>query len=97
MNRFSFTGIVVAAGLLAVTVFGNAGLVVAAETQPNILFFLADDLGWRDLGCYGSKFYESPTLDRLATSGIRFTNAYTAATVCSQKSVDHTGDMLLCI
>ena len=83
MNRFSFTRVVVAAGLLAVTALGQAGLVVAAETKPNILFFLADDLGWRDLGCYGSKFYESPTLDRLATSGIRFTNAYTAATVCS--------------
>lgn len=54
-----------------------------AADRPNILFFLADDLGWRDLGCYGSIFYESPTLDRLAQEGIRFTNAYTAGTACS--------------
>lgn len=53
------------------------------SSPPNILFFLADDLGWRDLGCYGSRFYESPTLDQLAASGLRFTQAYTAATVCS--------------
>ena len=82
-TRSSFTRAVVVSSLLAVTALGQAGMVVAAETKPNILFFLADDLGWRELGCYGSKFYESPTLDRLATSGIRFTNAYTAATVCS--------------
>ena len=56
---------------------------IAAERPPNILFFLADDLGWADLGCYGSTFYESPTLDRLAEDGVRFTSAYTAGTVCS--------------
>jgi len=50
---------------------------------PNILFFHADDLGWSDLGCYGSTFYESPTLDQLAKDGMRFTHAYTAGTVCS--------------
>ena len=51
--------------------------------MPNILFLLADDLGWRDLGCYNTTFYESPTLDQLAKDGIRFTHAYTAGTVCS--------------
>ena len=51
--------------------------------QPNILFFLADDLGWKDLGCYGSTFYETPHLDKLASQGIRFTQAYTSSTVCS--------------
>lgn len=49
----------------------------------NILFILLDDLGWRDLGCYGSSFYETPNLDRLAAQGIRFTDAYAAAPVCS--------------
>ena len=39
--------------------------------QPNIVFLLADDLGWRDLSCYGSTFYETPNLDRLALQGIR--------------------------
>lgn len=51
--------------------------------QPNILFILADDLGWRDLGCYGSKFHETPHLDKLAGQGLRFTQAYTAGAVCS--------------
>ncbi len=51
--------------------------------QPNYLFFLADDLGWKDLGCYGSTFYETPHLDKLASDGMVFTQAYTASTVCS--------------
>jgi arylsulfatase A-like enzyme len=59
-----------------------AGSVVAAP-KPNILFILADDLGWRDLGCYGSPFNETPNLDRLAGAGLRFTQAYTAGAVCS--------------
>ena len=42
---------------------------------PNFVFFLIDDLGWADLGCYGSTFYETPNIDRLATQGMRFTNA----------------------
>ncbi len=55
----------------------------AAERKPNIVFFLADDLGQRDLGCYGSTFYETPNLDRLAKDGARFTDAYAACPVCS--------------
>jgi arylsulfatase A-like enzyme len=51
--------------------------------QPNIVFILMDDLGWRDLSCYGSTFYETPNLDRLARQGIRFTDAYAACPVCS--------------
>lgn len=53
------------------------------KRPPNIVFVLADDLGWRDLGCYGSKFYETPNLDRLAAEGMRFTDAYAACNVCS--------------
>ena len=52
-------------------------------TQPNIIFILIDDLGCRDLGCYGSTFYETPVLDRLAMEGMRFTNAYASCPVCS--------------
>ncbi|MCB9151102.1 MAG: sulfatase [Caldilineaceae bacterium] len=52
-------------------------------TRPNIIFILIDDLGWRDLSCYGSQFYETPNLDRLAASGMRFTDAYAACPVCS--------------
>ena len=51
--------------------------------KPNILFILCDDLGWMDLGCYGSSFYETPHLDRLAKRGIRFTDAYASCPVCS--------------
>ncbi|HEX9793309.1 MAG TPA: sulfatase-like hydrolase/transferase [Planctomycetota bacterium] len=50
---------------------------------PNVVFLLADDLGWADLGSYGSTFYETPNLDRLAASGMRFTQAYAACPVCS--------------
>jgi arylsulfatase A-like enzyme len=51
--------------------------------RPNFVFILVDDLGWRDLGCYGSEFYETPNLDRLAEEGTSFTDAYAACPVCS--------------
>ena len=51
--------------------------------KPNIVFFLVDDLGWRDVGCFGSSFYETPNIDRLAAEGVRFTQAYAACHVCS--------------
>lgn len=53
------------------------------KRKPNIIFILIDDLGWRDLACYGSRFYETPNLDRLASGGMRFTDAYAACPVCS--------------
>jgi arylsulfatase A-like enzyme len=52
-------------------------------SRPNLIFILVDDLGWRDLSCTGSDFYETPNIDRLASEGIRFTRAYAAAPVCS--------------
>ena len=51
--------------------------------QPNFLFFLVDDLGWADVGCNGSTFYQTPHIDSLATSGTRFTDGYAAASICS--------------
>ena len=51
--------------------------------QPNIIFVLIDDMGWRDLSCYGSSFYETPHIDRLAGESMRFTDAYAACPVCS--------------
>ena len=50
---------------------------------PNIIFILANDLGWAELGCYGNKFNETPHLDHLAKEGLRFTHAYASAPVCS--------------
>lgn len=52
-------------------------------TRPNFVFILVDDLGWMDLGSYGSAFYETPNIDQLAAGGMRFTNAYAACPVCS--------------
>lgn len=51
--------------------------------KPNIVFFLIDDLGWADLGCYGSRYYETPRIDELAAQGMRFTDAYAACCACS--------------
>ncbi len=53
------------------------------ESQTNFVFFLVDDLGWADLQCFGSTFHETPNIDRLAASGMKFTNAYAACPVCS--------------
>lgn len=53
------------------------------KPKPNILFILVDDLGWKDLSCYGSEFYETPNIDKLAKEGVRFTSAYAASPLCS--------------
>ena len=55
----------------------------AENEKLNVIFILADDLGWTDLSCYGSKFYETPNLDKLAQQGMKFTQAYSACCVCS--------------
>ena len=67
--------IVLSTGLLLSTICGYA----ADQDKPNIVFILADDLGWNDLGYMGSDYYESPNIDRLAAEGMVFTNAYAAA------------------
>lgn len=51
--------------------------------KPNFVFFLVDDLGWTDLGCFGSSFYETPNIDKLRSEAMKFTNAYAACPVCS--------------
>lgn len=55
----------------------------ANARQPNVVVILADDLGWSDLGCYGNKYVDTPNLDRLAQQGMRFTDAYAPAPICS--------------
>ena len=80
MNRRKFlaaVGCAAAAGMLPRSARS------AEEKRPNFVFFLIDDLGWRDTGCYGSTFYETPNIDKLAASGVRFTDAYAACPVCS--------------
>lgn len=55
----------------------------AQQKMPNIVFILTDDLGWHDLSCYGNKNNETPVIDKLAENGVRFTQAYAGAPVCS--------------
>ena len=62
---------------------GAAPALAAAPPPFNFIFILVDDLGATDLGCQGSSFYETPNIDRLAREGMRFTQAYSACTVCS--------------
>src|SRR5512139_3172956 len=57
---------------------GNSG-----SQKPNVIFILLDDFGYADLGCYGSKFYEPPNIDRFASQNVRFTDAYAACPVSS--------------
>jgi arylsulfatase A-like enzyme len=73
MDRREFLGLAGAAAL--------SGQQPAA--RPNILFILADDLGYGDVGCYGQKEIATPNIDRLAAEGLRFTQAYSGATVCA--------------
>jgi arylsulfatase A len=73
MNRRSFL----------LTCGAAAALAAAPPKRPNIIFILADDMGWADLASYGNTFHETPHTDRLARDGVRFTNAYAACPVCS--------------
>ena len=70
--------------ILTILIGTTAARCRADESRPpNIIFLLADDLGWNGLGCYGSDLHPTPNLNRLAERGVRFTNAYSACTVCS--------------
>ena len=80
MNRRDFLGRAGGAALGAAGWLGaSAG---PGPRKPNVVLILIDDLGWADVGCYGSRFHETPQIDRLASQGMRFTDAY-AAPVCS--------------
>ena len=77
MNRLFLLGL----GFLIV--LGSCKPELDKVEQPNIVLFLVDDLGWTDLSSYGSNLYQTPNVDHLAAEGVRFTNAYSACTVCS--------------
>ena len=69
-------------------IFSAVALQAASDTglvdrPANVIFILVDDMGWSDLGIYGNQFHETPNIDSLAMAGMRFTNAYAAAPVCS--------------
>ena len=63
--------------------FWILSLTFSRAEPPNIIFVLADDLSWSDLGCYGNRVHDTPNLDRLAKEGMRFTQAYAPAPICS--------------
>ena len=71
------------AGYLTLAILAVTHLVQANQERPNVVFFLVDDFGWGALSSSGSKFHETPNIDKLAASGMSFTNGYAACTVCS--------------
>ncbi len=84
MNRVLLTTLSAIACLLSPALLpATASDAEPTPSTPNVIFVLADDLGWAELGCYGNRFNETPHLDRLASQGVRFTQAYAASPVCS--------------
>lgn len=69
--------------LLLVATIGFLASFSQADERPNFVFFITDDIGWNDLGCYGNEFVKTPHLDAMAEQGLRFTNAYLTISSCS--------------
>lgn len=74
----------------------SASIVLRQKCKPNVMLFLADNLSYGDLGCYGQKFIKTPHLDQMAADGIRFTDFYSGSTVCAPSRCtlmtgNHTG------
>ncbi|TWU63201.1 sulfatase [Crateriforma conspicua] len=67
----------------AVMLMVGSNPIVAESADTNVVLILIDDLGWKDLGCYGSDYYQTPNVDQLAREGMRFTDGYAACNVCS--------------
>ncbi|PHS00299.1 MAG: arylsulfatase [Blastopirellula sp.] len=68
---------------LAFAILACSAVSAAEKQKPNFVFFLVDDLGWADVGCFGSTFHETPNIDALCASGMKFNNGYAACPVCS--------------
>jgi arylsulfatase A len=77
-SKFNFSCFVIAVCVILISCNKSREIV-----PPNVVMIIADDLGWSQIGCYGSSFYKTPNIDKLAKSGIKFTNAYSAASICS--------------
>ena len=69
--------------LFVLTILFSCCGVLRADQRPNIILIFIDDLGWKDIGCYGNDFIETPQIDSLAKAGLRFTDFYAAGAVCS--------------
>ena len=81
--RLQITATVLIESLALVAIAATTSRVQAIADKPNVIIIFVDDLGWADLGCYGSKFYETPNIDRLAEQGAMFNRAYSSCNVCS--------------
>lgn len=93
MKQYLITGL---AGIVTASLVGSSCKNVNLNKKPNIIFILADDLGYNDLACYGQKIIESPNIDALAENGIRFTQYYSGSPVsapsrCVLLTGKHTG------
>lgn len=73
----------IAVSICAIGLLPSSSFAADSASRPNIVLVVADDLGWTGLGCYGSTFYETPNIDRLADEGVRFTAAFAAAANCA--------------
>jgi arylsulfatase A-like enzyme len=81
MKRCKLASVAAVASIIPASIILESGR--AQPAKPNVIFILLDDFGYTDLACYGSKYYETPNIDRLAREGLRFTNAYAACPVSS--------------
>jgi arylsulfatase A-like enzyme len=81
MNSISRSALLTTTAVFVMSLLASA--LAAKPSKPNIVFILVDDLGWSDIGAYGSTFYETPNVDALARSGMVFTDGYAACPVCS--------------
>lgn len=82
-NEIGASGFTLGCWLLLATAHGEDPPRRPNTARLNVVFILVDDLGWSDLGCYGSDFYETPNLDRFSRRSVKFNSAYAAAPVCS--------------
>jgi len=82
LNRRNFIKMM-GLGAASLVVPGCAAAASQPRRKPNIVCILIDDMGWMDAGCYGSKYYETPNIDKLAKQSMLFTDAYAANPLCS--------------
>lgn len=85
--RRGFVGSLALAAAVLVTIGAVSTQAATDLRMPNVVVVFVDHLGWKDLGCYGSKFYETPNIDRLDGQGALFSRAYSSCNVCSPTRV----------
>ena len=83
VQRLAIGTTLLSGGVRTTAIANSAQRSSAKESRPNIVFILADDLGWGDLSCYGRPDYRTPNIDQLALQGTKFTDAYSASAVCT--------------